>query len=138
MRGASPGLKKADHYPTQEKTISERNDHMQIAVDQLRPWQKLSIDLRIHAAGQPQQDLLIAMYDQFDRLGGALGLPPRREDERHRWVKSVFRHRVNVAVFSQAQGAVGHCFLAADTPGSQRWRSLCIKPFAGGVLGRPS
>jgi GNAT superfamily N-acetyltransferase len=91
---------------------------MQITVNQSRPWEALTIDLRIRAAGQQQQDLLIAMYDCFDPLGGALGLPPRREDERHRWVLSALGHCVNVAVFSQARGAVGHCFLAADQSGS--------------------
>jgi GNAT superfamily N-acetyltransferase len=91
---------------------------MQITVDQNRPWQTLSIDLRISAAGQPQQDLLIAMYDRFDPLGGALGLPPRREDERHRWIQSALGYGVNVAAFSQAWGAVGHCFLADDKSGS--------------------
>jgi hypothetical protein len=111
---------------------------MQTIVDQRRPWQALSIDLRIHAAGQPQQDLLIAMYDQFDPLGGALGLPPRREDERHRWVQSALSHRVNVAAFSQPRGVVpATVSWQTISRAPQKWRSLCIKPFAGGVSGRP-
>ena len=43
-------------------------------------------DIRVRAIALPQRDLLIEMYDRFDPLGGALGLPPRAAEARHEWM----------------------------------------------------
>ena len=75
-------------------------------------------DIRIGAVGRPQRDLLIEMYDRFEPLGAALGLPPREEESRREWIESALRHRMNIAAFSPAGAAVGHCFLVRDKPGS--------------------
>jgi GNAT superfamily N-acetyltransferase len=58
------------------------------------------------------------MYDQFDPLGGSLGLPPHTEEARRAWIENALGNHVNVAAFSPAGEVVGHCFLAADKPGS--------------------
>jgi hypothetical protein len=36
----------------------------------------VNADIQIQAIGLPQRDLPITMYDRFDSLGAALGLPP--------------------------------------------------------------
>jgi GNAT superfamily N-acetyltransferase len=58
------------------------------------------------------------MYDRFDPLGGALGLPPRTAEARCEWIGSALGQRVNVAAFLPVGEVVGHCFLAADKPAS--------------------
>jgi GNAT superfamily N-acetyltransferase len=58
------------------------------------------------------------MYDRFDPLGAALGLPPDTSETRHTWIGKALGQIVNVAAFSPAGEVVGHCFLAADNPGS--------------------
>jgi GNAT superfamily N-acetyltransferase len=58
------------------------------------------------------------MYDRFDPLGAALGLPPPTVEARHEWIGSALGQIVNVAAYSPAGEVVGHCFLAADKPGS--------------------
>ena len=58
------------------------------------------------------------MYDQFDPLGGAHGLPPLTKDARHDWIESALRQEVNLGAFSGARNLVGHCFLASDGPSS--------------------
>jgi RimJ/RimL family protein N-acetyltransferase len=58
------------------------------------------------------------MYDRFDPLGVALGLPPRTAEARREWIGLALGCKVNVAAFSPAGEVVGHCFLAADEPGS--------------------
>jgi RimJ/RimL family protein N-acetyltransferase len=75
-------------------------------------------DIQLRAIGRQQLDLLSAMYDRFDPLGAALGLPPAAWEARHSWVRSALGRTVNVAAFSRAGEVVGHCFLAADGPGS--------------------
>jgi GNAT superfamily N-acetyltransferase len=75
-------------------------------------------DIQLRVIGPPERDLLIAMYDRFDPLGAALGLPPHTSEARQRWVGSALRQIVNVAAFSPAECAVGHSFLAADYPES--------------------
>lgn len=77
----------------------------------------MSTDIRILPIGPPQRDLLLRMYDQFDPLGGALGLPPHTPEARHNWLGSALGQIVNAAAFSASQEVVGHCFLAADTTG---------------------
>jgi len=71
------------------------------------------MDVGIRAIGLPQQNLLIGMYDQFDPLGLALGLPPWRVEARHQWIEVSLSHKVNVAAFSPSGEVVGHCFLAS-------------------------
>jgi len=75
-------------------------------------------DIRIGAVARPQRDLLIAMYDRFEPLGAALGLPPREEETRREWIEGALMHRMNLAAFSPAGAAAGHCFLVSDKPGS--------------------
>ena len=74
----------------------------------------MDADIRIRAIGLPQRDFLTGMYDRFDPLGGALGLPPRRAEARREWIGLALGHKVNLAGFSPAGEVVGHCFLAAD------------------------
>jgi hypothetical protein len=76
----------------------------------------VNADIQIRGIGAPQRDLLIAMYDRFDPLGAALGLPPRTAEARCDWIGSALGQKVNVAAFSPAGEVVGHCFLAADKP----------------------
>jgi GNAT superfamily N-acetyltransferase len=78
----------------------------------------MDADIRIQSVGLPQRDLLIEMYDRFDPLGAAFGLPPRRAEARSEWVGVALCHKVNLAAFSPAGAVVGHCFLAADKAGS--------------------
>jgi GNAT superfamily N-acetyltransferase len=78
----------------------------------------VNADIQIRGIGPPQRDLLITMYDQFDPLGAALGLPPRTAEARCEWIGSALGQKVNVAAFSPAGAVVGHCFLAADKPAS--------------------
>jgi GNAT superfamily N-acetyltransferase len=78
----------------------------------------VNADIQIQEIGPPQRDLLITMYDRFDPLGAALGLPPPTAEARHEWIGSALGQIVNVAAFSPAGEIVGHCFLAADKPGS--------------------
>src|SRR5262245_4221859 len=68
--------------------------------------------------GPLQRDLLITMYDRFDPLGAALGLPPGTPEARDNWIGSALSQIMNFAAFSTAGEVVGHCFLAADKPGS--------------------
>jgi GNAT superfamily N-acetyltransferase len=75
-------------------------------------------DIRIRALGRPQRDLLIEMYDRFEPLGAALGLPPHVEEARREWVDVALSHNMNLAALSPGGSAVGHCFLAADKTGS--------------------
>jgi GNAT superfamily N-acetyltransferase len=90
--------------------------------------------IRIQAIGLPQRDLLMAMYDRFEPLGVALGLPPRTAEGRHKWIVGALGQIVNVAAFSGNGEVVGHCFAAADKPSSAeiavfvhqefRWRGI--------------
>jgi RimJ/RimL family protein N-acetyltransferase len=78
----------------------------------------IDADIRIGVVGLSQLDLLVRMYDRFTPLGAALGLPPRTAAARRAWIQGALGHQVNVAAFSLAAEIVGHCFLAADKPGS--------------------
>lgn len=78
----------------------------------------MTTDIQLRPVGSPHLDLLSAMYDRFDPLGAALGLPPCTLEARHAWVGSAICQIVNVAAFSPAGEVVGHSFLAADNPGS--------------------
>jgi len=80
----------------------------------------MDADIRIRAVGLPQRDLLIGMYDRFDPLGVALGLPPRRAEARRQWLSVALSQKVNLAAFSPAREVVGHCFLVADKAGSAK------------------
>jgi GNAT superfamily N-acetyltransferase len=75
-------------------------------------------DIQIRWIGPSQRDLLIAMYDRFDPLGAALGLPPRTAEGRCEWIGSALAQKVNVAAFSPVGEVAGHCFLAADKTAS--------------------
>lgn len=78
----------------------------------------MNAEIQIQAIGPPQRDLLISMYDRFDPLGAALGLPPGTAEARHKWIGSVMGQIVNIGALSPAGEVVGHCFLAAGKPGS--------------------
>jgi hypothetical protein len=57
----------------------------------------------------PQRDLLIGMYDRFDPLGEALGLPPRSAEARRDWIEAAL--------------------------GPRNWRCLSTRRFADAALG---
>jgi GNAT superfamily N-acetyltransferase len=57
------------------------------------------------------------MYEQFEPLGAALGLPPLLAAVRREWLEEALAHEVNVAATTPRGEVVGHCFLAADAPG---------------------
>ena len=75
-------------------------------------------DVRIYPVGPWQRDFLIGMYDRFDPLGVALGLPPVPAEARHLWIGHALGCKINVGAFSPGGEVVGHCFLAADQAGS--------------------
>ena len=74
--------------------------------------------IRIRVVGPPQHDLLIKMYDQFEPLGAVQGLPPLMSETRREWTERALDHSPNLAAFSPAGEAIGHCFLVIDKPGS--------------------
>jgi RimJ/RimL family protein N-acetyltransferase len=78
----------------------------------------MDAEFQIRPVGPPQRELLIQMYDRFDPLGVAFGLPPRTLEGRRHWIADALGHTVNVAAFSPSGDVVGHCFLAGDNPGS--------------------
>ena len=102
-------------------------------------------DFLIPAVGRRQRDLLIEMYERFDPLGTALGLPPRRNDARRERIEVALDHNVNLGALSAAGGAVGHCFLVADDKDSaelaifvhQEFRKMFTRNFAREVWRRP-
>ena len=59
----------------------------------------MDTNIRIRAVGPPQRDLLIGMYDRFEPLGMALGLPPYAEEARHDWIERALSHKLNLAAF---------------------------------------
>ena len=69
---------------------------------------------QIRVVDRPQRDLLIEMYERFDPLGAALGLPPRGSDARRQWIEGALNGAMNLGALSPAGAAVGHCFLVAD------------------------
>jgi len=75
------------------------------------------------------------MYDRFDPLGAAFGLPPYRAEARREWIRGALEHKVNVAAFSSAGGIVGHCFLAADQPCSAELAIFVHQEFRGRRIG---
>lgn len=94
----------------------------------------MGTDVQIRAIAPAQRELLATMYDGFDPLGAALGLPPHSAEVRRDWIGRSLQQKVNVAAFSADGTIVGHCFLAADTTGSAemavfvhqefRWRGI--------------
>jgi GNAT superfamily N-acetyltransferase len=78
----------------------------------------MSAGIHLRRIGLSQRHLLVAMYDGFDPLGAALGLPPHTAEARRKWVGSALCDIVNVAAFSAAGQIVGHAFLAPSSPGS--------------------
>jgi GNAT superfamily N-acetyltransferase len=75
-------------------------------------------NIRIQLIGLPERDLLTEMYDRFDPLGAAFGLPPPKAEARRDWVGAALTHEMNLAAFSPAGPVAGHCFLVPDGPGS--------------------
>lgn len=75
-------------------------------------------DIQIRAVRAAQRNLLTAMYEEFDPLGVAFGLPPHSPEARSAWISSALGHRVNIGAFSASGEAVGHCFLACSAPES--------------------
>jgi len=78
---------------------------------------------QIRRIGHLQQDLLVGMYDEFDPLGAALGLPPPKAEARHEWVAAALKQEVNLAAVTPAGEAVGHCFLV---PGEQASAEMAV------------
>ena len=84
---------------------------------------RMNADFRVRPVGAAERDLLIGMYDRFDSLGGALGLPPHTAEARRQWIGDALRHEVNVAAFSASGEVAGHCFMVA---GKARSAELAI------------
>jgi len=78
----------------------------------------VTADFRLQLIGPPHFGLLSAMYDRFDPLGEALGLPPLTWEARQNWIGSALRQLVNVAAFANMGDLVGHSFVVEDNPGS--------------------
>ena len=78
----------------------------------------MGTDIPIQAVGLRQRNLLIGMYDRFESLGAALGLPPVKAGARRDWIGRALGHKTNLAAFSPAGEMLGHCFLVADKSGS--------------------
>lgn len=78
----------------------------------------MNLEILIRPVGLPHRDQLFAMYDRFDPLGAALGLPPFRPAARDRWIDRALSQPVNLAAFSRIGDLAAHCFLAPDGPGS--------------------
>jgi RimJ/RimL family protein N-acetyltransferase len=70
--------------------------------------------VQIRTAGPRERDLLVAMYDSFEPLGVAFGLPPFSEEARRNWIAFALTNEVNIVALAADGAAVGHCFLAAD------------------------
>jgi len=75
-------------------------------------------DIQIRAEGAFERDLLVKMYDEFEPLGAAFGLPPYSAEARRQWIVVALKNEVNVVAFAAGGAAVGHCFLVADPEGS--------------------
>jgi RimJ/RimL family protein N-acetyltransferase len=60
---------------------------------------------------------LLGMYQTFEPLGGAQGLPPRVEEGRQTWIDRALQREVNVGAFSAGGDLVGHSFLASSGAG---------------------
>jgi GNAT superfamily N-acetyltransferase len=58
------------------------------------------------------------MYDEFEPLGAAFGLPPFSAEARREWIAVALAQEVNVVAFSADGAVAGHCFLVADRSGS--------------------
>jgi GNAT superfamily N-acetyltransferase len=78
----------------------------------------MPLALHIRELTSADARFLSGMYDQFDPLGGAQGLPPLTLDARRDWIESALRQEVNLGAFGPAGNLIGHCFLAADGPSS--------------------
>lgn len=78
----------------------------------------MNSEILIRALGPPHRDLLLAMYNRFDPLGAALGLPPFKLAARELWIEHALSQAVNLAAFSLIGDLAAHCFLAADGPAS--------------------
>jgi len=63
---------------------------------------RIDADIRIRTIVPSQRDLLIRMYDRFDPLGAAFGLPPYKTEARREFIGRAVNHRVNLAAFSAA------------------------------------
>jgi len=68
----------------------------------------------IREIGSRERDRLLEMYESFDPIGAAQGLPPQGEDARRDWIDAALRQELNVGAFSDDGQLIGHCFLAAD------------------------
>jgi GNAT superfamily N-acetyltransferase len=89
----------------------------------------MDADIQIRAVGPPHRDLLTRMYDRFDPLGAALGLPPRTAEARRDWIVTALGHLINVAALLPARGVMGHCFLAADKAGSAEMAVFVLQEY---------
>lgn len=74
--------------------------------------------LQIRELVSADNGLLQGMYETFDPLGAAQGLPPLSKEARRDWIDAALRQEVNLGAFSDTGDLVGHCFLAADGPAS--------------------
>jgi RimJ/RimL family protein N-acetyltransferase len=59
---------------------------------------------------------LLRMYDGFEPLGVAQGLPPRSSDARRDWIDQALAEDYNVGALDESGQIVGHVFLAVSGP----------------------
>ena len=90
---------------------------------------------RIGTVGPEERGLLIAMYDRFEPLGAAFGLPPLNKEARLRWIGLALDHQLNLAAFLKSGEAVGHCFLVADKTGSAEMAMFVRQEFRSAGVG---
>jgi len=74
--------------------------------------------IQIRPIGPVALNFLLRMYNRFDPLGAALGLPPIRTEARRQWICEALTRGANVAAFIPAGDVVGHCFLSQASPDS--------------------
>jgi RimJ/RimL family protein N-acetyltransferase len=66
---------------------------------------------------------LSKMYDEFEPKGKAMGLPPAKVEQRHKWITGIVEEWFNVVAFSEDR-IVGHA--ALDQPVSGKAREFMI------------
>ena len=66
---------------------------------------------------------LCKMYDEFEPMGKAMGLPPAQEDTRYRWITEIVEEWFNIVALSEDR-IIGHA--ALDRPLSAKAREFMI------------
>jgi len=95
-----------------------------------------SLTTRIRRLTRADHQALLGMYRRFEPLGVAAGLPPRNEQARREWIERSLEHEINFGAFSPNGELAGHCFLAADGPGSAEMAVFVHQDFRNQGMGR--